>query len=120
MRKAHPITLWTGRVLGTIASLFWLIVLALHGMIGPAAAGTSPDLEGRWLSILIIVGSVAVGISWKWTGWGGPLVLASGLALALFAVISAGQNQVIAVLVSGFPFLLAGTLMTLSTRLTGD
>jgi len=44
--------------------------------------------------------------------------MAGGLALMIFAVFSAGHNRLTAALISGFPFLLAGGLLTLSTQWT--
>jgi len=55
-----------------------------------------------------------VGFSWKNLSVGGVLTTGSGLALSIFASFSSGHNHLTAALISGFPFLLAGILITFS------
>jgi hypothetical protein len=112
----HPIPglKWTGLVLGTIAGLFWFLILVLHAIEDFARSATPPAVEGILLSLLILFACISVGLSWKYFRIGGILTTVSGFTLSLFAIFTAGHNHLIAALISGFPFLLAGILISLS------
>ncbi|MFO8035956.1 MAG: hypothetical protein R6U57_04955 [Anaerolineales bacterium] len=112
----HPIPAlkWTGLVLGTTAGLFWFLILTLHGIEDIARSATPPAVEGILLSLLILLACASVGVSWKRVKVGGILTMLSGFALSLFAILTAGHNHLIAALISGFLFLLAGMLISLS------
>lgn len=112
--KPIPGLKWTGLVVGTIAGLFWFLILILHAIEDIARSATPPAVEGILLSLLILLACTSVGVSWKYIKTGGILTTVSGFALSLFAIFTAGHNHLLAALISGFPFLLAGMFTSLS------
>lgn len=113
-KRPIPGLKWTGLILGTLASLFWFLILVLHAVEDIAKRTTPPPMEGFLLSLFILLACTSVGISWKYIQLGGILTAISGFALAIFAVLTAGHNRLTAALISGFPFLLAGLLISFS------
>jgi uncharacterized membrane protein HdeD (DUF308 family) len=115
-RKPVPGLKWAGLILGTFAGLFWITSLILN-VIHELSEGAQPNtIEGLLLALLVLSASASVGFSWRNLKVGGVLTTGSGLALSIFAFFSSGHNHLIAALVSGFPFLLAGILITFSAR----
>lgn len=115
-RKPVPGLKWGGLILGTLAGVFWLASLILNA-IQELSDGVLPNsIEGPLLALLVLSASASVGFSWRNLKVGGVLTTGSGLALSIFAYFSSGHNHLIAALVSGFPFFLAGILITFSAR----
>ena len=115
-RKPVPGLKWGGLILGTLAGVFWLASLILNA-IQELSDGVLPNsIEGPLLALLVLSASASVGFSWRNLKVGGVLTTGSGLALSFFAYFSSGHNHLIAALVSGFPFFLAGILITFSAR----
>ncbi len=113
-KRPIPELKWIGLILGTLASLFWFLILVLRAVEDIAKSTPPPPMEGVLLSLFILLACASVGISWKYIQIGGILTAISGIALAIFAVFTAGHNRLIAALISGFPFLLAGLFINLS------
>lgn len=110
-----------GRLIASIAALLWLFVIIAQVVIGLQKGQDVFTLEGSLLGILILVNAVGTVLAWWKPVIGANAILAGGLALSVFALISAGRNHAVAVLVSGAPFLLAGILiLTASRTLTKD
>ena len=97
---------WLARGLGTLTSIFWVFSLGAHAIVGDEELTG----EGALLGFLVLVCVTGVIIGWFKERTGGIVTIAGGLALCVFAYISAGHNEWIAVLVSGAPFLLSGVL----------
>lgn len=115
-RKPVPGLKWGGLILGTLAGVFWLASLILNA-IQELSEGVLPtSIEGTLLALLVLSASASVGFSWRNLKVGGVLTTGSGLALSIFAYFSSGHNHLIAALVSGIPFFLAGVLITFSAR----
>jgi hypothetical protein len=101
-------------VIGTATAVFWSLTLILSA-IGEAAQGVLWwSLEGALLAALVITSSVGVAIAWRRARLGGGVVAVGGLALCIFAFVTAGFNKGLAMAVSGGPFLVAGALFLAS------
>jgi hypothetical protein len=107
---------WTARIIGLTASLMWLFIL-IASLIeeGFGAIETEGMVLGALVGVAVI--GVVVGISNEETG--GAIALVAGIALAVFAAVTAGRNHWLAILVSGVPFMISGTLFMLSARRDG-
>ncbi|NIS81173.1 MAG: hypothetical protein GTO14_13430 [Anaerolineales bacterium] len=103
---------WFGLVIGSLAVGFWMFIV-----IGSMIQGPGPlDTESTILTLLILLSTFSVIVAWWHVRLGGRLVLASGLAHAIFALIISSQNQLLAASVSGGPFILSGILLLLSRQ----
>jgi len=97
---------WIARAVGTSASALFLFVAVVSAFFDPEPW----TLEGAVLAGLVLVAAVGVALAWWREGTGGTVVTAAGIALSIFAYVSAGHNKWFAVLVAGGPFLASGAL----------
>jgi hypothetical protein len=103
---------WFARLIGTLGAGMWMFII-----IGSIVKGLGPlDPESLFLSILILLSTFSVVVAWRREGLGGAMVLASGIAYAIFSWIAAGRNKLFAAAISGGPFILSGILFLLSWR----
>jgi len=114
--KRHSWLLWVARGFGTLVSVFWVFSLGAHAFLDDPGELTG---EGMLLGSLVLVCVTGLILAWYKEKPGGIVTIIGGLALSVFAYISAGRNEWLAVLVSGAPFLLAGVLFfTYSQKIT--
>ena len=113
VRREGRILRFISRAIATGATLFWLFVLSASVFV-EEAGGTS--IEGWFLLGLIMAAAAGSVVMYLRQGTGSVVVLIAGVALAVFAVVTAGRNQLLAVLVSGFPFIVAGLLGLIADR----
>ncbi len=97
---------WIARVLGALVVAF----CALVG-IGNATGGDDP---WTWMStvlvVLIAAAVLSIALSWWQEGLGGLLVVACGVALGIFAAITAAHSPGLAMLMAGGPLVVVGAL----------
>lgn len=109
MGKSKALLL-TGEIIGTIASVFWIVVLVLS-----AFTESEPvTWEGVLLFLLVAGASTGIAISYRRLRMGTHVVLTFAFLLGIFAIASAGHNHWLAVLISAGPFIVAGVLFLLS------
>jgi hypothetical protein len=101
------------RIVGTTASIWWIFVLVVTAL---TEGLDTIEAEGMVLGALILFAVIGVAIGFAREDTGGVIALVAGVALAVFAVITAGRNHWLAVLVSGGPFILTGVLFLLSAH----
>jgi hypothetical protein len=85
---------------------FWLFIGILL-----AALGSGPwTPESAVMAILIVASALSVLVAWRREGIGAILVIVVGVAHCVFAYLASGHNTLLAVLISGVPFVLVGIL----------
>lgn len=112
---------WIARALGTLFSVFWIVILFLPLILGEGAGETHSQeeiREGIALNSIVVVTAVGVAIAWWREGIGGIVTTICGVVLSVFAYISADRNEAMAMLVSGIPFLVIGLLFIASWQLS--
>jgi hypothetical protein len=102
------------RLIGSLAAVFWVFSLTASFIGEVISDSFTWRPEGVVLGGLVIVSVFGVLIAWRWERTGGVILVLCGLALSVFAYISAGHNKAFAILVSGVPFLVSGVLFLLS------
>jgi hypothetical protein len=101
------------RAFGVTFVAAWAFIL----LVGTATEGfASVGSEGSILTFLVLVASLGVALCFTHETAGGLLTFSAGLALAVFALVTAGRNQWIAVIVAGVPFIAAGSLILIAAR----
>ena len=106
---------WSARGLGSLIGAFWLFMLTGYA-IQDFQNAEPLTLEGAVLGSLVGATLVGLGIAWRREEIGGAIMVGGGLALSVFAYVTAGHNKGFAVLISGVPFLIVGLLFLASWR----
>lgn len=107
MRKA-------GFIIGFIVASLWGAIF-----IGGAFSDQEPfTLESLILLMLVILNIASLVYALKSLRRGAYLLLASAVLFSIFALVTAGRSQLLALSVSGGPFLAAAILLILSSRKT--
>ncbi len=102
---------WIARILGIIVGSFWVMSLVSSTIM---EWGTPISMEGFILAGLIAANAAGVITAWWKEKIGGIIVIIVAVSLCIFAYIDAGHHKIIAVLSSGFPFLISGILFIIS------
>lgn len=113
-RTGHPGVIWAARIIGLAATLMWTFVLVASA-IDEGIDGFQG--EGAILAGLILIAVTGVLTAFFNEEFGGTFTLVAGIALSVFAVVSAGRNHWLAVIVSGVPFVVAGVLFLIGARI---
>ena len=104
---------WFRRVglgLGGFAT-FWWVVAVVGGVLGDDTATESDGFaEGAGIVVLVVANVAAYVLSILRPRTGSWALLGTGTVFCLFALVTAGRMQWLAMLVSGGPFAVAGGL----------
>ena len=112
-----------GRVLGTVLSAIWLLILLAGLFAGDDELTVETEeatIQGAVLTALGITAITGFVLSLRWTRPGGLVTLVAGCLLCVFAAVTAGRNHWLAVLVSGVPWVVVGGLMLVGGRRRAD
>ncbi|HFB99112.1 MAG TPA: hypothetical protein ENJ62_08225 [Bryobacterales bacterium] len=104
---------WLGRGIGAWAAACWLFILIAEGL----AAEQPWTPESTILAAIGIASAVGVSIAWRREKLGGLFLVACGIAGSIFAGVAAGRNKLLAMIVTGGPFVAAGVFFLASRRL---
>lgn len=109
---------WLARLVSTLAAAFWLLILlniiACDALVGFVCL----NWEMAVLLGLVMVSLLCVILSWWREGVGGTLMLLWGIAFSAIAFMTSPTRRAFSIIVSGVPFLVAGTLFIASWWLT--
>lgn len=103
---------WIARIIGSVFALFWLFIGVASGFDDPQ------PMNWESISMALLIGASAIGviIAWFRERLGGVLLVFVGVAFSVFALISSGHNHLLAMMSSGFPYIIVGGLFLLSSR----
>lgn len=105
---------WLARGLSTLAAAFWLLILldilACDALVGFICI----NWEVALLAGLVTFSVLSVIIAWRSESIGGFVMILWSLAFAAIAYVTSRPHQAISILVSGVPFLIAGSLFLAS------
>jgi hypothetical protein len=104
---------WIARGIGSLTAAFWLFTLFVSALF--TISEPEPwTLESAIMAGFMITAPLSILIAWWREGIGGTMAVIYGAAFSAFGYVSAGHSKVFAMLVSGGPFLLVGTLFLAS------
>lgn len=104
--RSVKILRWLARGIGTLMASFWLFIAIMSLIVEPEQGG----IESTIMAILIVSSIIGVAISWLRELEGGIILLVVAIAHSTFALIEAGRNKGFAMLISGGPFFVIGSL----------
>ncbi len=104
------------RIIGLSAGFFWVFVL----LSGSFERNSPYKLQLMLVFILICINFASVVLALWSERIGGVLLVVSSIVLCAFAFFVSGQNRIVAMLVSGFPFLLSGVLFLIYEKVENN
>lgn len=108
---------WVGRTVATIESVFFLLFL----VGGAIVDGEEPiEAAGVLLFLLQVVAFYACILSWYRLGRAGIMLVLVSIGLGIHIGFCAGHNHFLAWTMIGLPYLVAGTLLLYSWRLSRE
>lgn len=110
--RTTAIIRWAARAIGTIVVLFWLLIAVGYGITEPSQM----TLDDMIMVVLVAGTTLGLTLSWINEKTGGIITLLFGLAHSTYALVEAGHNQGLAMLISGGPFILVGILFLIAFR----
>jgi hypothetical protein len=97
---------WIARGIGSLVVAFWLFM----GIAYDIVESRPWTLEDMIMAGLVTTSALGVLIAWWREGIGGIILVICAAAHSTFAYVVAGHNKALAMLISGGPFLLIGSL----------
>jgi hypothetical protein len=97
---------WLARGIGTLMASLWLFIVVMSIL----TESTALDTESTIMAVLIFSSIFGVLVAWFRELEGGIILLIVAIAHSTFAFIVAGRNKGLAMLISGGPFLVIGSL----------
>jgi uncharacterized RDD family membrane protein YckC len=105
---------WIARGISSLAAGFWLLIfldiLACDALVGFVCL----NWEMALLAGLAIASALSVFIAWRSENVGGLIMILWGLVFSAIAYVTSRPQQTFSMLVSGVPFLIAGSLFLAS------
>jgi hypothetical protein len=108
--RGPKILRWLARGLGTLMASLWLFIVVMSIF----TESTELDTESTIMAILIFSSIFGVLVAWFRELEGGIILLIVAIAHSTFAFIVAGRNKGLAMLISGGPFFVIGSLFIAS------
>ncbi len=97
---------WIARGVGSLVVAFWLFM----GIAYDIVESRPWTLEDMIMAGLVTTSALGVLMAWWREGIGGTILVICAAAHSTFAYVVAGHNKALAMLISGGPFLLIGSL----------
>lgn len=104
--RSVKILRWLARGIGTLIASFWLFIVIMSIF----TESTELDIESTIMTILIFSSIFGVIVAWFRELEGGIILLVVAIAHSIFALIVAGRNKGFAMMISGGPFFVIGSL----------
>jgi hypothetical protein len=105
---------WIARTISTLGAVGWLLILldivACEAIFGSICF----NWEMALLVGMVTASLASVLTAWRWENIGGFVMIVWGLVFATIAYVTSQPYQVISILVTGIPFLIAGCLFLAS------
>ena len=99
------------RIASVIVGGYWAFALSMEAIMLKKMVW---NLETTLLVTFVIILLIGVVIAWINEKIGGTVLILAGIGFSIFAYFSAGRNQILAMLVSGVPFIICGILFLIA------
>ena len=99
------------RIASVIVGGYWAFALSMEAIMLKKMVW---NLETTLLVTFVIILLIGVVIAWINEKIGGTVLILAGIGFSTFAYFSAGRNQILAMSVSGVPFIICGIFFLIS------
>ena len=99
------------RIASVIVGGYWAFALSMEAIMLKKMVW---NLETTLLATLVVILLIGVVIAWINEKIGGTVLILAGIGFSIFAYFSAGRNQILAMSVSGVPFIICGILFLIA------
>jgi hypothetical protein len=105
---------WIALAISSLTAAFWLFILIDILLCDLVVGCVSVTWDMALLLFLVVASIASAAIAWRWESIGGPVLIIWGLAFTVIAYVTSRPHQAFSMLVTGVPFLIAGTLFLAS------
>jgi hypothetical protein len=112
-RLAHAIR-WAARIISSLAAAAWLLIMLDILLCEVVVGCVTITWETGFLVFLTAVSVLTVALAWRWEGIGGLVMMLWGLAFTIIAYATSHPYEIISMLATGAPFMIAGSLFLAS------
>ena len=99
------------RIASVIVGGYWAFALSMEAIMLKKMVW---NLETTLLVTFVVILLIGVVIAWINEKIGGTVLILAGIGFSIFAYFSAGHNKILAMLVSGVPFIICGILFLIT------
>lgn len=105
---------WIARIISILATATWMTIMLTNVLCEVVVGCITVTWETGFLVFLVAASVLSVIIAWRWEGIGGLVMVLWGFVLAIIAYVTSRPYQIFSMLVTGVPFMIAGSLFLAS------
>lgn len=105
---------WTARIISLLAAAAWLLIMLDILLCELVVGCITITWETGLLVLLAAVSVTCVAIAWRWEGIGGLAMVVWGFVFTMIAYVTSHPYEMLSMLATGVPFLIAGVLFLAS------
>jgi hypothetical protein len=105
---------WLARTISLLATAIWFLIMLDIILCEFVVGCITITWETAFLVFLVAVSALSVVFAWRREGAGGLAMIIWGLAFTVIAYVTSRPYQLFSILVSGLPFIFAGSLFLAS------
>jgi len=113
-KRSAKVMRWTGRVIGLIVSISWLLIMtasATHDITDNGLELSGSDVvQGALIAVIAAIALAGCIFSWWRLRFSALLLVIASAGMGIHIAFNAGRNHFFAWSVSGLPYLIAGVL----------
>ena len=113
-KRSAKVMRWTGRVIGLIVSISWLLIMTAsttHDITDNGLELSGSDVvQGALIAVIAAIALAGCIFSWRQLRFSALLLVIASAGMGIHIAFNAGRNHFFAWSVSGLPYLIAGVL----------
>lgn len=108
------VTRWAARIISLLAAAAWFLIMLDILLCELVFGCITITWETGLLVLLAVVSMLSMICAWRWEGPGGVVMVLWGLLFTIIAYATSHPYELFSILVTGVPFLIAGSLFLAS------
>jgi hypothetical protein len=105
---------WVARAVSLLATAIWFLIMLDIILCEFVVGCITITWETAFLVFLVAVSALSVVFAWRREGAGGLAMIIWGLAFTVIAYVTSHPYQIVSMLATGVPFIIAGSLFLAS------
>ena len=105
---------WPARTISLLATAIWFLIMLDIILCEFVVGCITITWETAFLVFLVVASALSVIFAWRREGIGGLVMILWGLMFSIIAYITSRPYQIVSILATGVPFIIAGSLFLAS------